>query len=90
MEGKGIADIREATHGSWKESSAVADSLTAICESKDNWKHMTSSQKHALRSIIVKMSRILSGNPNTVDHWADIEGYAHLAKVDLNLRKKTM
>jgi hypothetical protein len=28
-----------------------------------------------------KISRILNGNPNHIDSWADIAGYAHIVAI---------
>ena len=39
---------------------------------------MSADQKESIHMIIAKLSRILYGNPNHVDHWIDIAGYAKL------------
>lgn len=40
-----------------------------------NWSRLSPSQKSALRAISIKLSRILIGDANFKDHWADIAGY---------------
>ncbi|MDH3375384.1 MAG: hypothetical protein OEQ39_00235 [Gammaproteobacteria bacterium] len=35
-------------------------------------------QQHAVDMILVKLGRILTGDPYYVDNWHDIEGYARL------------
>lgn len=42
------------------------------------WLYMQPDQKDALYMIIVKMSRILNGDPDYSDNWHDISGYATL------------
>jgi len=41
---------------------------------------MQPDQQDALYMIVVKMSRILNGDPDYADNWADIAGYATLVK----------
>jgi hypothetical protein len=36
------------------------------------------SQLHAIDAIAVKMARIATGDPNYLDNWVDIQGYAKL------------
>ena len=35
-------------------------------------------QREAIDMIIHKLGRIINGNPDKVDHWTDIAGYAKL------------
>jgi hypothetical protein len=44
-----------------------------------SYDRLTPVQVHALRMIALKMSRIVSGNPNEKDSWVDCAGYATLA-----------
>lgn len=37
----------------------------------------------ALDMIASKLSRVICGDPDTADHWADIGGYAMLVYEDL-------
>jgi len=43
-----------------------------------NWNVLTYAQAEALEMIQHKIGRILAGDPNVLDHWADIVGYAQL------------
>jgi hypothetical protein len=45
---------------------------------------MTMVQDEALSMIVMKISRILTGDPNHADHWADIAGYATLIANELS------
>lgn len=49
----------------------------------EGWHNLSARQKLALDVIQQKIARILSGDPNFVDHWTDIEGYAKLVRVNL-------
>lgn len=78
-----LVSDRKKTHGSWVEQSALAHSLKATVRSVINNRHYTSftpSQLEALDMICVKISRIVTGNPDEPDHWNDIAGYALLAR----------
>lgn len=41
---------------------------------------LMSDQEDALTMIAVKISRIVNGDPDYADNWADIAGYATLVK----------
>ena len=43
-----------------------------------NWDRLTPEQKESLDMTIHKIHRILTGDPNEVDHWKDIGGYSDL------------
>ncbi len=42
------------------------------------WRKVTDDQREALEMIAHKIGRILNGDPNYADSWADIAGYAKL------------
>jgi hypothetical protein len=43
------------------------------------WEEMLApDQREALEMIVVKIARIINGDPNCADSWRDIEGYARL------------
>jgi hypothetical protein len=46
---------------------------------KTNWNRLDASKKEALEMIFHKVGRILNGDPNYLDNWVDISGYAQLA-----------
>lgn len=39
---------------------------------------ISDDKKEALEMICVKLARILNGDPNYIDNWVDIAGYATL------------
>lgn len=69
---------RGKTHGNWWAQAATAQALKHIVISSDGWEGLTPSEREGLEMIMVKVSRILNGNPHEPDHWADISGYSTL------------
>ncbi len=72
-----ILNKRETTHGDYVMVSTLAQKLKA------NIRHhvlseLSEDQRESLDMICSKIGRICSGNPNEVDHWRDIAGYAEL------------
>jgi len=43
-----------------------------------DWHELDADQQEALEMIAHKIARILNGDPNYVDSWVDIAGYAKL------------
>lgn len=80
-----LIDTRQQTHGEWAITARVAQKLKACLEdeiiSTPRLQHLALSfeQREALDMILAKIARIVSGDPNHPDHWADISGYSLLA-----------
>lgn len=70
---------RGKTHGDWTIQSRIAQQLKFTVADNRTAK-LTPSQAEAIDMILVKISRILAGDPNEPDHWNDIQGYALLGK----------
>ncbi len=75
---------RESTHGDFKDTARTAQSLKYVLHDGKNWSELTMVQQEALDSIAIKIARILSGDFNHPDSWADIEGYARLVREQLS------
>jgi hypothetical protein len=69
---------REKTHGRFADHARITQCLKAAMREPGKWDYMSCAQREALEMIQHKIGRILSGNPNERDHWADIAGYAEL------------
>jgi hypothetical protein len=69
------------THGDFGEHARITQQLKAIVYSTDNWAddRLSYEQREAIDMILHKLGRILAGDPNVEDHWADLQGYAQLA-----------
>jgi hypothetical protein len=71
---------RQSKYGSFKDFSKTYRDLQEIMYRADD---LTHSQSAALDMMCVKLSRIATGNPNLVDNWHDIAGYATLVEREL-------
>ena len=69
---------RAKTHGDFTEHAEITQSLKDIMHVSQNWDRLTNIQKEALEMTAHKIGRILAGDPDVVDHWADIAGYSEL------------
>lgn len=77
-----IAEIlsqRKQVYGDFLRQAQIACDLKGVMWSYTAWAdQLAPDQREALEMIQVKVARILNGDPNYVDNWRDIEGYARL------------
>lgn len=73
---------RGTTHGSFLDNAVIAQETKHIWHNSPNWEKMNAIQREALDLIAIKISRVLSGDANHLDHWSDVAGYATLATKD--------
>jgi hypothetical protein len=73
-------DTRAKDYGLFKDGAALMQSLKRnLAEhATKHGKTFADDQWEALEMIVHKMGRIVNGNPDVVDHWVDIAGYATL------------
>lgn len=81
--GRSVEEIlleRRKTHGDYTHQADVCQRLKRIIHSNTglNKNPLTATQLDALEMIAMKMSRIVTGDPNHKDSWVDIAGYATL------------
>lgn len=69
---------RGARYGSFSDNACVAQDLKNIVREAWDDEAMNSFHKEALEMICHKMARIVNGDPNYIDSWHDIAGYATL------------
>lgn len=74
---------RQKTHGRFNTHAALSQNMKAVMASAESWADLNPAQCEALEMIAHKIARILNGNPNHTDHWADIAGYATLVQREL-------
>ena len=77
-----VAEIlteRRKAHGDFSSNAAISQTIKVTLRCRDGWDDLTAVQKEAIEMICLKLSRIMSGQPNHRDHWDDIAGYAKLA-----------
>lgn len=78
-----ILNDRQKTHGDYFDVAIFSQDLKSFMRSHPKWGGLLSIQKESLEMIAMKISRILNGNQNEVDHWDDISGYALLISREL-------
>ena len=76
---------RELTYGSFSGQAQIAQELKHVAYNlaRDRGTTLIATQNEALDMIFHKIGRILNGNPDHVDNWIDIAGYAKLVADDL-------
>jgi len=81
-------DARAVDYGKFIEGAEVMQMLKRVVQHALNNRDKTLAhdQAESLDMIIHKIGRIINGNPDVVDHWLDIAGYAQLVADRLNGR----
>lgn len=69
---------RGSRYGNYLEQTRISKNLQHVVQTCDSWGRLNTDQQDALEMIAVKISRILNGDPDYVDNWRDIAGYATL------------
>ena len=84
-----ILNEREKTHGDFEEVANLAYNMKKAIDSylafdrkgpDDNNKVLKKKHLISINMILLKIARIICGDPNFADHWDDIAGYAMLGK----------
>lgn len=83
MTTKETIENREPTYGNFAHRSRIAMGIKNAMMLADGWSRLTDAQKQALQTIADKVSRILNGDPNHLDSWHDIGGYALLIEEEI-------
>jgi hypothetical protein len=75
-----ILNERANTYGSFESVAGIAQEFKALIHTTltGNTKVLDADQVEALDMISSKIARIINGNPNQIDSWLDIAGYATL------------
>ena len=81
-----ILDQRGERYGSFKGQAQISQQLKASLRSFEARRgcDLDPDQREALEMIMHKIARIINGDPNYVDSWVDIAGYATLVADRLN------
>jgi len=71
---------RAKEYGMFKDGAALMQGIKRLLadHARRHDKTFADDQWEALEMIVHKMARIVNGNPDKVDHWVDIAGYATL------------
>jgi len=79
---------RGERYGKFKDVAATTYALQEILRDAKNHEHMADDQVIALDMICNKMARIVNGDPDYIDNWHDIAGYATLVEQELNITNR--
>lgn len=70
-------------YGKFEEHARITQNIKSAMVDSPNWKSLPDSMKEALEMIAHKIGRILNGDPEYLDSWHDIIGYAKLVEDSL-------
>ena len=81
-----ILNERGARYGTFKGQAEISQTMKMLVDRyvHDRERHLSHDQAEALQMIIHKIARIINGDPNYIDSWVDIAGYATLVADRLN------
>jgi hypothetical protein len=73
-------DERAQDYGTFRDGAALMQGIKRLLadHARAHNKTFADDQWEALEMIVHKMARIVNGNPDKVDSWVDIAGYATL------------
>lgn len=71
---------RGSRYGEFRDHAEISQRLKTIVAAQGNLSHV---QREAIEMICHKLARIANGDPNYVDSWQDIAGYATLVVREL-------
>jgi hypothetical protein len=76
----GILNDRAKDYGKFKDGAALMQGIKRLLaeHARVHDKLFADDQWEAIEMIVHKLGRILNGNPDKVDNWVDIAGYATL------------
>lgn len=75
---------RGVRYGSFKDGASIMQALKAVMHAQPGWARLRPSQRESLDMIVHKIGRILNGDPNYIDSWHDIQGFAKLVEDELH------
>ena len=73
-----ILNERGNRYGDFASNATTTQMIKHALSLGENAHNLSYSQREALDMIAHKMSRIVNGNPDYIDSWVDIVGYAQL------------
>ena len=78
-----LLNERETRYGKFENHAQLTQNLKAALHAAPKWHALSASQKESLEMICHKIARVLNGDPDYVDNWTDIAGYAVLIESEL-------
>lgn len=89
MDIKETLEERGSRYGEFKDYALVAGTLNRVIANRIedcNNEDIEFIHTEALKMIVSKIARVISGDPNYIDNWHDIAGYATLVVKELEKR----
>lgn len=71
---------RAKTYGDFRDIARISGALQRAMRAGRNWDNLPEDAREALQAIASKIARILNGDPEHIDNWHDISGYATLVE----------
>jgi hypothetical protein len=71
---------RGQRYGHFDDRARITQNLKRDMRDSPNWEALSDDKKEALEMIAAKIARILNGDPEYLDSWHDISGYAKLVE----------
>tara|TARA_R110002124_G_scaffold54618_2_gene155216 strand:+ start:682 stop:957 length:276 start_codon:yes stop_codon:yes gene_type:complete len=81
---KEVLNERAKTHGSFADVARVAQSIKGAMYCVERRGTVSYETRESLDMIASKIARIICGDESETDHWLDIEGYARLARENMD------
>jgi hypothetical protein len=80
-----VLDERGSRYGAFADHAAITVALKDVIQNYNSrkWNRLRPSQQEALHMICHKIGRIVNGDPDYIDSWVDIVGYAQLVVKEL-------
>lgn len=69
---------RAKTYGDFRDIARISGDLQRTMRGSRNWDALPDTAREALQTIASKIARVLNGDPEHIDSWHDIAGYATL------------
>ena len=71
---------RGSRYGEFPDHAKITQNIKRAMLNSPNWPILSDDKKEALEMIAHKIGRILNGDPEYIDSWTDIVGYAKLVE----------
>jgi hypothetical protein len=69
---------RAKRYGAFKDHAVISQGLQDVMRAAPGWQRLVPDQREALIMVQHKVARVLNGDPDYVDNYVDIAGYAKL------------